>query len=130
MITSFAVAAAALLLAAQAPERPPIGQRTATPAQMLGELGSGDVEAEIAAQAAAAAAFPLGTREPISPACAAPTARRRKSAPAPTPASAPTARSSPPTRSIAAAPRRARPASSSTCIMRSTGKPPRRPASP
>ena len=65
MITPFAAAAAALLLAAQqpTPERPPIGQRTTSPAQMLGDLGSGDVEAEIAAQAAAAAAFPLGTRE-------------------------------------------------------------------
>ena len=63
MIAHFAAAAAALLLAAQAPERPPVGQRTDTPEQMLGDLGSGDVEAEIAAQAAAAAAFPLGTRE-------------------------------------------------------------------
>jgi hypothetical protein len=64
MITQFAAAAAALLFAVQQPApSPPIGQRTATPQQMLGDLGAGDVEAEIAAQAAAAAAFPLGTRE-------------------------------------------------------------------
>jgi hypothetical protein len=64
MIVQLAAAAAALLFAVQQPAAsPPIGQRTETPQQMLGALGSGDVEAEIAAQAAAAAAFPLGTRE-------------------------------------------------------------------
>ena len=54
-------AAAAFLLAAQAAPNPPIGQRTVPPSQTLGDLGAANVEAEIAAQAAAAAAHPLGT---------------------------------------------------------------------
>lgn len=55
--------AATLLLAAQTTPMPPIGQRTVAPAAALGELGRGDVEAEIASQAAAAAAHPFGTAQ-------------------------------------------------------------------
>jgi len=58
-----AALAAAFLLAAQTTPMAPIGQRTVAPAAALGELGRGDVEAEIAAQAAAAAAHPLGTAQ-------------------------------------------------------------------
>jgi hypothetical protein len=64
MPTSAAALAAALLLALQTtPPSPPIGERTATPQQLLGQASAGDVMAEIEAQAAAAAAHPLGTAE-------------------------------------------------------------------
>jgi L-ascorbate metabolism protein UlaG (beta-lactamase superfamily) len=53
MPTSAAALAAALLLALQTtPPSPPIGQRTATPQQLLGQAAAGDVMAEIEAQAA------------------------------------------------------------------------------
>jgi hypothetical protein len=63
MPTLAAALAAALALAAQTTAMPPIGQRTATPQQLLAQSAAGDVEAEIAAQADAAAAYPLGTAE-------------------------------------------------------------------
>ncbi|HEY0013487.1 MAG TPA: hypothetical protein VGB79_11640 [Allosphingosinicella sp.] len=64
MPTSAAALAAALLLALQTtPPSPPIGERTTTPQQLLGQAAAGDVMAEIEAQAAAAAAHPLGTAE-------------------------------------------------------------------
>jgi hypothetical protein len=64
MPTSAAALAAALLLTLQTtPPSPPIGQRTATPQQLLGQAAAGDVMAEIEAQAAAAAVHPLGTAE-------------------------------------------------------------------
>ena len=63
MPISAAALAAAALLAAQTTPMPPIGQRTVPPQQLLREAATGDVEAEIAAQAQAAAAHPLGTAE-------------------------------------------------------------------
>jgi hypothetical protein len=64
MPTTAAALAAALLLALQAtPPPPPIGQRDVQPQQLLGQASPGDVMAEIEAQAAAAAAHPLGTAE-------------------------------------------------------------------
>jgi hypothetical protein len=64
MPTSAAAYAAALLLALQTtPPSPPIGERTTPPQQLLGQAQTGDVMAEIEAQAAAAAGHPLGTAE-------------------------------------------------------------------
>ncbi|HYD36099.1 MAG TPA: hypothetical protein VEA60_00705 [Allosphingosinicella sp.] len=53
------LSAAALLAVPAAAQKP--GDRTATPGQMLGDLGSPDPIAEAEAIAAAAAAHPLGT---------------------------------------------------------------------
>jgi hypothetical protein len=64
MTTTAAALAAALLLALQTtPPPPPSGQRDVAPAQLLGQASAGDVVDEIEAQAAAAAAYPLGTAE-------------------------------------------------------------------
>jgi hypothetical protein len=63
MFIPAAALTAALLLAAQTTPMPPIGQRTVAPAQALADLATGDIEMEIAAQAAAAATHPLGTSE-------------------------------------------------------------------
>jgi hypothetical protein len=62
-VTAAALAAALLLALQTTPPPPPIGQRDVAPQQLLGEAQAGDVMAEIDAQAAAAAAFPLGTPE-------------------------------------------------------------------
>lgn len=64
MSLAAAAIAAVLFLAVQTtPPPPPIGQRDVAPGELLGQAQTGDVMAEIDAQAAAAAAHPLGTPE-------------------------------------------------------------------